>query len=106
VFAVNAVAVACPVLVLVAVVLALELANVPDAPLDGAVNVTETPATGLPWASLTIATSWFAKAVCTVADWPEPDATLTVLAGPAVSVSDAEPLVAVHERQYAVTWYV
>ena len=53
-------------------VLALAL-YVALAPLPGTVNVTDTPETGLPYASFTIATSGLAKAVLTVADWPEPD---------------------------------
>jgi hypothetical protein len=106
VLAVNALAVAWPLLALVAVVLAVEFANVPEAPLAGAVNVTVTPGTGFPWASLTIATSWLAKAVLTVADCAEPETTVTALAGPYVSVTDPVALVAVHDCQYAVTRYL
>ena len=106
VFAVKVVEVACPLLALVAVVVVVELAKVPDAPLDGAVKVTVTPGTAFPWASLTIATSWLENAALTVADCPEPETTVTALAGPYVSVIDAELLVAVHDCQYAVARYL
>jgi hypothetical protein len=82
VLAVNVPALAWPPDAVVAVVVAVEFANVPDAPLEGAVNVTVTPGTGFPWASLTIATSWLANAVPTVAVWPEPETVVTLLAGP------------------------
>jgi len=43
-------------------------ANVPEAPLAGAENVTVTPPTGLPPESFTVATKRLAKGVPTVAD--------------------------------------
>jgi hypothetical protein len=64
--AVNAVAVATPVLLVVAVAVA-EPPKVPLAPLPGAVNVTTTPLTGLLLASFTVACSVVANAVLTVA---------------------------------------
>jgi hypothetical protein len=42
----------------------------------------------------------------TVADCPDPDTTVTALAGPYASVTDAEPLVAVQECQLEVTRYL
>jgi hypothetical protein len=57
-------------------------ANVPLAPALGPLKVTETPGTGFPPESLTTATSLFAKAVFTVADCPEPETTVMLLAGP------------------------
>ena len=80
--AVKVLAVAWPPDALVAVVVAVEFANVPEAPLEGAVNVTVTPGTAFPWASLTIATSGLANAAPTVADCPAPETTVTALAGP------------------------
>ena len=52
-------------------------ANVPLGPLPGAVNVTDTPLTGLPPASVTVAARAVAKAVLMVAlcDAP-PEATM------------------------------
>src|SRR5262249_35926047 len=43
----------------------------------GALNVTVTPGTGLPWASSTTTTNGAGNAVATVAIWPEPETTVT-----------------------------
>ncbi len=58
-----------------------------DAPPSGEVNVTDTPDTGLPPESFTMATSGFVKAVLTAALWPLPLLTAIVAAAPAVLVS-------------------
>jgi hypothetical protein len=50
------------------VIVAVPLLDVPDAPLPGAVNVTFTPATGLPPASFTVTASAFANAVPAAVD--------------------------------------
>jgi hypothetical protein len=57
------------------------------APLDGAVNVTLAPDTGLPKLSLTVATRALPNDVFTVVLWPEPDVTTILAAGPATFVS-------------------
>ena len=54
-FAVNVEAVATPLALVVAVVDVRPPANVPLAPLDGAVNVTVVPFIGLPNASVSVA---------------------------------------------------
>jgi hypothetical protein len=64
-FAVNAADVATPEEFVVAVF--TPPANVPEAPLVGAVNVTVTPLTAFPPGSFTVALSGLAKAVLTVA---------------------------------------
>jgi hypothetical protein len=71
-FAVNADAVATPLLLVIAVVVAVPLAKVPLAPLAGAVKVTVTLATTFPETSFTVACSAIAKAVEIVADCPLP----------------------------------
>ena len=43
-------------------------------------KVTVTPETGLPYWSVTVATSGLVKAVATVAVWPEPEVAAMVLA--------------------------
>ena len=73
-------AVATPLLFVVAVVAVCPPANVPLAPLAGAVNVTVTPLSGLLLASLTVAASAVAKAVFTVALCAVP-AVAVMLAG-------------------------
>ena len=60
-----------------------EVVKVPEAPLAGGVKVTVTPETGLPYWSVTVATSGLAKAVATVALWPLPEVAVTVWAAPA-----------------------
>ena len=57
-------------------------ANVPLAPLPGAVNVTTTPLTGLFPASVTVATNDDVNAALIVALCPEPLVTTTFAAGP------------------------
>jgi hypothetical protein len=48
-------------------------AKEPDGPEVGAVNVTDTPETGLPLESVTLATSGAPNALCTVSDCGEPE---------------------------------
>ena len=67
-FAVKGDAVAKPDPFVAAVVVAVPFANVPEAPEAGAVNVTVAPDTGLPYWSVTNATSPFPNAFVTVAD--------------------------------------
>ena len=61
-FAVNTGDVATPELLVCTAAVADPPANVPLAPLAGAVNVTVAPDTGFPPASVTVATSGFANA--------------------------------------------
>jgi len=68
VFAVNAVAVATPLASVVALVVLVPLANLPLAPVVGAVNATLTPGTGLLLASFTVTASRVPKAVLMAAD--------------------------------------
>src|SRR5258708_36617529 len=56
-FAVKVDAVATPDELVLAVVVTVEFANVPLAPVDGAVNVTDPPLSGEPPASVTVAAS-------------------------------------------------
>src|SRR5713226_3093111 len=79
-FAVNVADVAIPLAFVVAVF--TPPANVPLAPLPGAVKVTATPLTGLFPASVTVATKGAPKAVLIAALCPEPLVT-TTLAGAA-----------------------
>src|SRR5262245_15920244 len=67
-------------------VVAGEPASVAEAPEAGAVNVTLTPGTGLPYWSSTTTTSGLAKAAPTVADWIEPETTVTDAGSPGVFV--------------------
>ena len=60
-----------------------ELEKVPDEPEEGAVNVTFAPGTGLPSASVTIATSGLANADPWVADWLPPETTVIEAGVPA-----------------------
>lgn len=83
--AVNVGAVAKPVVSVTAVF--TPPANVPLAPLDGAVNVTVTPGTPLPPLSLTVAVN-DAKAVLIAALWEPPDVTTMATADPAVFVKE------------------
>ncbi len=53
-------------------VVTVELLSAAEAPDVGAAKVTLTPGTGLPYLSVTTATSGLAKPVATAADWPEP----------------------------------
>ena len=87
--AVNAEAVATPSAPVTAVVdAALVLPNLPEAPDGGAVNVTVTPETGLPFASTTVTPSAVPNAVPTVVDCGVvPLFALRVFGAPAVIVS-------------------
>jgi len=85
-FAVNVAEVATPLVFVVAVF--APPANVPLAPLPGAVNVTTTPLTGLFEASVTVATKGAPNAVLIAALCPDPLVTATFAAGPAVFVSE------------------
>jgi hypothetical protein len=60
--------------------------NVPPAPDDGALNVTLTPETGLLFASFTVATNGWRKALFTGALWPPPDVAVMLPGGPEVFV--------------------
>src|SRR5713226_10199367 len=85
-FAVNVVDVATPLPFVVAVVDAVPFANVPLAPLAGAMKVTTTLLTGLFRESFTVACSC-ANAVLMVALCGVPTVAVTVAGGPAVFVS-------------------
>ena len=88
-FAVNCDGVvARPELSVVAVVVAVFFAKVPDAPVAGAVNVTVAPETGFPYESTTWAFNAVPNAVATVADWFDPADTDTAAAPPAAFVSE------------------
>ena len=63
-------------------------------PLPGPVNVTATPLTGFPPASLTVATNGAANAVLMVALWPPPLVAVIDAAGPAVLVMENAAAVA------------
>jgi hypothetical protein len=76
-FAVNGAA-ATPEALVVTVIVAVLLLNVPDAPAPGAVNVTVTPDIGLLPASFTVTASAFANAVLTVADCGVEPATAVI----------------------------
>jgi len=86
-FAVKVDAVATPLEFVLSVSVFAPLLKAPLAPEAGAVKVTETPLTGLPSLSLTVASSAVPKAVPTVAD----------CVAPALAVIDAG-LAAVLER--------
>lgn len=58
------------------------------APVPGPVNVTVTPLTGLPPASLTVTTRGFAKAVLMVAAWPPPLVAVVDAGAPAALVME------------------
>jgi hypothetical protein len=84
-FAVNTADVATPLLLVVAVF--TPPANVPLAPVAGAVNVTVTPDTGLPPLSFTVATSGAPNAVLIAALCGVPLVAVTLAGDPAVFVS-------------------
>jgi hypothetical protein len=84
--AVNTPDVATPLAFVVAVF--TPPANVPLAPLAGALNVTTTPLTGLLPASFTVATSGAANAVLIVALCGVPAVATRLAAAPAVLVSE------------------
>jgi hypothetical protein len=85
-FAVNVAEVATPLAFVVPVF--TPPANVPLAPLVGAVNVTSTPLTGLFPASVTVATKGAANAVAIAVLCPDPLVTTTFAAGPAVLLNE------------------
>ena len=68
----------------VAEVVAVLFAKVPEAPVPGAVNVTMAPETALPLMSVTVASSGLVNEAPTVADWPPPEVTAMLTAEPAV----------------------
>ena len=84
--AVKTGAVATPLVFVVAVF--TPPANVPLAPLVGAVNVTTTPLTGLFPESVTVATNGAPNAVLIVALCPDPLVTTTFAADPVLFVSE------------------
>ena len=84
----NVEAVATPLLLVVAVVVTVLLAKRPEAPVDGAVNVTVAPETGLLEESRTVAANVVTKLVLTVVLCGEPAVTVMLLAAPAVFVSE------------------
>jgi hypothetical protein len=94
-FEVNAGAVATPLafVVTVAVAPAPGAANAPLAPVDGAVNVTETPAMPLLLASVTVTAS-AANAVFTATLWEPPPEMISFEAGPARLVNEKLAFVA------------
>ena len=63
----------------------------PEAPLAGALKVTLAPETGLPYASVTVASSGLVKPVLTSVDCPDPEVATIVLGKPAVTVTGVEP---------------
>jgi len=83
-FAVNVEAVAIPLVFVLSVSLLVPLLKAPLAPVAGAVNVTETPLTGLPSLSMTVACSAVAKAAPTIADCVAPAVALIDAGLPAV----------------------
>jgi hypothetical protein len=87
--AVNTGAVATPLLLVVAVAVAPVPANVPLAPLAGAVNVTVTPLKGLLPASFTVACSAVVNAVLTVALCGVPAVAVTLAGAPPPPASAA-----------------
>ena len=80
--AVNVEAEARPLPLVVAVVVMVPFANVPLAPLAGAVKVTTTPLSGFPPLSLTSACKFVANAAVTVALWFDPALAVTEAGGP------------------------
>jgi len=84
--AVNSAEVATPLAFVVAVF--TPPANVPLAPLPGAVNVTTTPLTGLFPESVTVATNGAPNAVLIAALCPDPLVTATLAAGPTRFVNE------------------
>jgi hypothetical protein len=99
-FAVNAGDVATPWAFVRAV--STPPANVPLAPVPGAANVTVTPLTALPPASLTVATSGAANAVLTAALCDDPLVTAIDAGAPGLFVSE-KFAVAVTPATLAVT---
>src|SRR4029077_20804965 len=89
VFAVKAVAVATPLALVFTLTVLTPPANVPLAPLAGAVNVTEAPETGLPPLSFTVACRAVANAALTVALCGVPAVAVMVAGTPAAPVVKA-----------------
>ena len=85
-FVVNGDDVATPWAFVVAVVVSVPLAKVPLGPLPGALKVTTTPGTGLPWASVTVTEKGEPRVVETDPDTDVPPEGVTVDAGPGVLV--------------------
>ena len=77
---------ATPEVLVAAVAVVPEPANVPLVPLEGAVNVTVTPDNGLPPASFTVACSAVANAVLICALCPEPCVAVIAPGAPTVLV--------------------
>ena len=98
----NAEAVATPLLLVTAVVVTIPLANVPPAPLAGAVKVTATFGTKFPEAFFNVARSAVANGVETVADWPPPP-VVTIEANALVVLVRLKPAVAITPGTEAVT---
>jgi hypothetical protein len=98
-FAVNVAEVATPLAFVVAVF--TPPANVPLAPLVGAVNVTNTPLTGLFPASVAVATKGATNAVLIAVLCPDPLVTTTLAAGPTLFVSAKLAGVATPETEAA-----
>jgi hypothetical protein len=66
--------------------------NTPEAPLDGAAKVTDTPAgCVLPYASFTVTLSAVVKAVLTTADWASPAVFVTVDGAAGLTVTGRVP---------------
>ena len=84
-FAVSAGAVACPLELVTAVAVA-EDPNKAAAPVEGAVNVTVTPLTGLPAESVTVPCRAVENAAPTIALWGVPADAEIFAAGPGVFV--------------------
>src|SRR5271154_791968 len=76
-----------PLLLVVPLIVAVPLLNVPLAPLPGAVKVTVTPDMGLPLAALTVITSGLAKALPTVAVCGVPDVAVMLAGKPVADVA-------------------
>ncbi len=87
-FAVKAAATATPEALVCAVVIAPSPAKVPLGPLEGAINVTVTPLTGLPFESVTVADSAVANCVVTAALCGVPPVAAIVPSGAGVFVSE------------------
>jgi hypothetical protein len=96
--AVNNGAIAIPLLLVTTTALVVPLEKVPPAPLRGEVNVTLTPGTTFPKASITKACSGVANKVWTAVVCVFPPTTLIEAGGPGVTVTVTELLVEVRLR--------
>src|SRR6266850_7620394 len=90
-FAVNGGSIARPLASVATVSVLNPLPNVPLGPLAGAVNVTDTPLTGLPFASLTVAAMAVPKPVFTAALCGVPALAVIVGAPPAPDTNGKAP---------------